>query len=290
MISKGVILAAGRGSRLYPATSVIAKPLLPIFDKPMIYYALSILMQAKIREVCIVTNLRDLHLFKELLKDGHTLGMSISYRVQTEPKGIADVFSVAKDFINYSPCALVLGDNLFTGSDWPSRLALLQQTKMKGAHVFGMKVASPNRFGVMVFDEGHQLVDIIEKPESPPSNIAVTGLYFYDEQAIEMASTLKPSARNELEITDLNRLYILQNNINYTILSAEDDQWFDIGTHESMTAAIDSISEYITHSKQQIGCIEEIAFLNGWINQERLMSSVEKFSSTSYGQYLEKYC
>lgn len=290
MISKGVILVAGRGSRLYPATSVIAKPLLPIFDKPMIYYALSILMQAKIREVCIVTNLHDLPLFKELLKDGHTLGMSISYRVQTEPKGIADVFSVAKEFINYSPCALVLGDNLFLGSNWPSRLALLQQTQMKGAHVFGMKVSLPNRFGVMAFDEGHQLVDIIEKPEFPPSNIAVTGLYFYDEQAIEMASTLKPSARNELEITDLNRLYILQNNINYTLLSADDDQWFDIGTHESMTAAIASISNHIMHAKQQIGCIEEIAFLNGWINQETLMTSVDKFSSTSYGQYLKKYC
>lgn len=289
MISKGIILAAGRGTRLYPATMVVGKPLLPIFDKPMIYYSLTLLMKAQIRQVCIVTNRHDVPLFRELLGDGHHLGMHIQYRIQDVPKGIADVFHVAKDFIDKKPCVLMLGDNIFIGNQWENRLMDLQNTFTKGACIFACPVHDPNRYGVLSFDAKNNIEDVIEKPKIAPSNLAITGLYFYDEQATDLASTLKPSARGELEITDLNRLYLKQKNLMWMPLDSPDDLWFDVGTHEAMYLAIDKVSHLIIEKKIQIGCIEEQAFLNGWIEKPQLALLQKNLQTTNYGQYLRQY-
>lgn len=287
MIKKGIILAAGRGTRLYPATIAIGKPLLPIFDKPMIYYPLAMLMQAGIREICIVTNEHDLPLFQELLSDGHELGIHISYRIQFEPKGIADVFKVAEDFIQKSPCALVLGDNIFISRQWHSRFKTIQSNEIKGAHIFAIPVDDPSRYGVLALDKHAKVIDIVEKPVNPPSQLAVTGLYFYDEKAVLFAQSLKPSARGELEITDLNRLYLQTQDLIAHSLESSDDQWFDVGTHDAMHFAIDEISNYIHTQKCQVGCIEEIAFLNGWISTKELEVLAHKVRYTSYGEYLK---
>jgi glucose-1-phosphate thymidylyltransferase len=289
MVNKGIILAGGRGTRLYPATIVIGKPLLPIYDKPMIYYSISILMQAGIRDICIVTNPHDFNLFEELLGDGSCWGIHIEYRIQHEARGIADVFYVAEDFIQQQPCALVLGDNIFLGSTWKQRLQQLQNQPMQGAHIFAHPVLDPERYGVVTLNEHMQPIQLIEKPNPAPSNLAVTGLYFYDAQATRLAHLLKPSARGELEITDLNQLYLEQNDLHLTILNAPDDEWFDIGTHDAMYQAIDKISFFIHNSGMQIGCIEEMAFLNGWIDDEQLSRLAMRFRHTAYGRYLEKY-
>lgn len=289
MVKKGIILAAGRGTRLYPATIVIGKPLLPIFDKPMIYYSLSILMKAQIREVCIVTNRHDITLFRELLSDGSHLGMHIQYRIQDIPKGIADVFNVAEDFINHEECALVLGDNIFMGQEWDVRLNDLQTKTLLGATVFAYPVDDPCRYGVLELNTRKEVIDLIEKPIIPPSNLAVTGLYFYDDKATSFAQSLKPSARGELEITDLNRLYLQQNQLNWMKLDEPDDEWFDVGTHEAMYHAIDKVSTYIICSKRQIACVEEIAFNNGWIDLHGLKRLQQRVNTTAYGKYLEKY-
>ncbi len=289
MIKKGLILAAGRGTRLYPATIVIGKPLLPIFDKPMIYYSLSVLMQSQIRDICIVTNQHDHNLFQELLGDGLSWGVNIQYRIQPEPKGIADVFNVANDFIDNDPCALILGDNLFLGSTWKNKLLQLQQQPMPGAHIFAHPVADPERYGVITVDPHQQPLNLIEKPSPAPSNLAVTGLYVYDEHACEMSQQLQPSARGELEITDLNYLYLLQNQLQLTILDSPDDEWFDIGTHDAMYEAIDKISSLIHTTGIQIGCIEEIAFQNQWIDASQLERMAYRCRHTAYGRYLERY-
>lgn len=289
MFKKGIILAAGRATRLYPATIVIGKPLLPIFDKPMIYYSLSILMAAKIREICIITNPHDHHLFQELLGDGSSWKMHIEYRIQETAKGIADVFTIANDFIDNQPCALVLGDNIFIGNSWKKRLELIQQEHISGACVFARPVQDPERYGVISLDENQRPLDLIEKPNPAPSNLAVTGLYFYDEMACELAKQLKPSARGELEITDLNRLYLQKNQLHLTILNEVDDNWFDIGTHDTMYQAIDKISNLIQNTGIQIGCIEEMAFQNGWIGAQHLEKLAYRFRHTSYGRYLEQY-
>lgn len=289
MIKKGIILAAGRGTRLYPATIVIGKPLLPIFDKPMIYYSLSILMQARIADICIVTNPHDLAMFQELLGDGKQWGMQISYRIQHEPKGIADVFNVAEDFIDEQDCALVLGDNLFLGQAWRQRLQQIQSHALNGAYVFAYPVSDPERYGVVAVDDENKIIDILEKPTVPPTNLAVTGLYFYDRQATQLAKSLKPSARGELEITDLNRLYLQQQQLHLASLNEADDFWFDIGTHDAMYQAIDHISTHIQTTKRQVGCIEEIAYLNHWIDLEQLEKLAYKVRHTSYGKYLEQY-
>ncbi len=289
MINKAIILAAGRGTRLYPATIVIGKPLLPIFDKPMVYYSLAIIMQAKIRDVCIVTNQHDIPLFRELLGDGNQLGIHIQYRIQEIPKGIADVFNIAEDFINNEPCALVLGDNIFIGHEWDLRLSEIQNNNIQGATVFAYPVHDPKRYGVLALNAKQEIIDVVEKPNFPPSNLAVTGLYFYDKFATQMAKTLKPSARGELEITDLNRLYLEKKALKWMNLNASDDSWFDIGTHEAMYVAIDNVSQRIINTQQQIGCIEEIAYLNGWIDIAQLKLLQKKVKMTAYGQYLEKY-
>jgi glucose-1-phosphate thymidylyltransferase len=289
MVKKGIILAAGKGTRLYPATIAIGKPLLPIFDKPMIYYSLAILMKARIREVCIVTNRHDISLFRELLSDGSHLGMHIQYRIQDIPKGIADVFNVAEDFIHHEECALVLGDNIFMGEQWDSRLHDLQNQNVSGAKVFAYPVEDPNRYGVLKLNHHQEVIDVIEKPIHAPSNLAITGLYFYDEKATSFAKSLKPSARGELEITDLNRLYLQQKQLTWIKLDAPDDEWFDVGTHEAMYHAIDKVSTYVICSKKQIACIEEIAFQNGWIDLQKLKSLQQRVKTTAYGKYLEKY-
>lgn len=289
MIKKGIILAAGRGTRLYPATIVVGKPLLPIFDKPMIYYSLALLMQAKIQEVCIVTNRHDITLFRELLGDGHQLGMHIQYRIQDIPKGIADVFNVAEDFIERKPCALILGDNIFIGNQWENRLIEIQQNHTKGALIFAYPVHDPNRYGVLELDAHNNILNVIEKPKVAPSNLAVTGLYFYDEKATEFAKSLKPSARGELEITDLNRLYLKNQQLDWMSINCPDDLWFDVGTHEAMYVAIDKVSHYIIENNTQVGCIEEQAFLNGWIDQSKLGLLQKNVKMTNYGQYLTKY-
>ena len=290
MIKKGIILAAGRGTRLYPATIAIGKPLLPIFDKPMIYYSLSMLMQAGIQEICIVTNAHDLPLFQELLADGHELGIHLSYRIQFEPKGIADVFNVAEDFIQHQACALVLGDNLFMGHGWQHRLHHIQANRMTGAYVFAIPVDDPSRYGVLSVDASGKVLDILEKPAHPPSNLAVTGLYFYDESAVSLAQRLRPSARGELEITDLNRLYLQDEQLKAYVLDATDEQWFDVGTHDAMHVAIDKISEHIHRTHRQVGCIEEIAYLNNWISSAQLEALAYKVRYTPYGEYLKNLC
>lgn len=288
MIKKGIILAAGRSTRLYPATMVIGKPLLPIYDKPMIYYPLSLCMQAQIRDICIVTNMQDANLFQELLGNGEKWGIHIEYRIQHEPKGIADVFFVAQDFIDSQPCCLILGDNLFIGDGLANQLLRLQNQPLKGAHVFAFPVMQPERFGVLVLDNSGKISHIVEKPNPAPSNLAVTGLYYYDEQACSLAQQLKPSLRGELEITDLNRLYLLKQELHYSLLDAEAIQWFDTGTHETMQQAIDYVADYIHHHKQ-VGCIEEIAYLNHWIDAEQLEKMAFRLRHTLYGQYLEQY-
>lgn len=289
MIKKAIILAAGRGTRLYPATIAIGKPLLPIFDKPMIYYSLAMLMQAGIQDICIVTNDHDRPLFQELLADGHELGIHLTYRVQFEPKGIADVFNVAEDFIQHEPCALMLGDNVFMGNGWKTRFHQIQTHLLKGAHVFAIPVNEPNRYGVLSLDTSGKVYDIVEKPENPPSKLAVTGLYFYDGRAVSLAQSLKPSARGELEITDLNRLYLQDEQLTAHILDEIDDKWFDVGTHDAMHLAIDEISKYIHTSKQQVGCIEESAYLNKWVSSHELAALAYKVRYTPYGEYLKKY-
>jgi len=289
MINKGIILAAGRSTRLYPATMVLGKQLLPIFDKPMIYYPLSILMQAGIREICVVSNPHDLSLFAEMLGHGEFWGIHIEYRVQYEPRGIADVFNVAKDFIDHQPSALILGDNLFIGEQMPKRLETIQSQDHLGAHLVAFPVESPERYGVLSLNAKGEIEDILEKPEQPPSNLAVTGLYFYDAFASTLAQELKPSARGELEITDLNRLYLQQKKLQCTILNAADDQWFDTGTHESMYQANCAISTLVHEKHQQVGCLEEIAYLKQWITTEELSARIQKFRHTSYGKYLNRY-
>jgi glucose-1-phosphate thymidylyltransferase len=289
MFKKGIILAAGRSTRLYPATIVVGKPLLPIFDKPMIYYSLAILMQAQIKEICIVTNPHNLHLFQELLGNGDSWGIHIEYRIQQEAKGIADVFNVAADFIQNQPCALVLGDNIFIGTNWKARFEQIQSQPAYGAHVFARPVSDPERYGVITLDENQKPLDLIEKPNPAPSNLAVTGLYFYDEQASDLAKQLKPSARGELEITDLNRLYLNQQQLHLHQLNQNDDDWFDIGTHDAMYQAIDKISNLIHNTGKQIGCIEEMAYQNGWISEPQLQKLTHRFRHTAYGRYLEQY-
>jgi glucose-1-phosphate thymidylyltransferase len=289
MITKGIILAGGRATRLYPATMVIGKPLLPIFDKPMIYYPLSLCMQAQIRDICIVTSPHDANLFKELLGNGESWGIQISYRIQEEPKGIADVFFVAQDFIDGKACCLVLGDNLFIGDGLINSLRHIQAQGLQGAQVFAYPVSEPERFGVLLLDDVGQIVQILEKPNPAPSNLAVTGLYFFDEQATTKAFELKPSARGELEITDLNRMYLEAQQLHYSLLDPRQMQWFDTGTHDTMQQAIDYVSHYIHQHQRQVGCLEEIAFLNHWIDQMQLEKMAYRLRHTMYGQYLEQY-
>ena len=285
---KGIILAGGSGTRLYPLTTVTSKQLLPIYDKPMIYYPLSVLMNAGIREILIISTPQDLPRFRDLLGDGSRFGLQLSYAEQPSPDGLAQAFIIGADFIEDDSVAMVLGDNIFAGHGLTKRLkaAVANAENGKGATIFGYYVDDPERFGIVEFDaEGHA-VSIEEKPEHPKSNYCVTGLYFYDNRVVEYAKGLKPSKRNELEITDLNRIYLEQGELNVELLG-QGFTWLDTGTHESLVDATNFVKTVETHQHRKIGCLEEIAYLNGWITKEDVMKVYEVLKKNQYGQYLK---
>ncbi len=285
---KGIILAGGSGTRLYPLTTVTSKQLLPIYDKPMIYYPLSVLMNAGIRDILIISTPQDTPRFEELLKDGSSFGIHLSYAVQPSPDGLAQAFIIGADFIGDDSVAMVLGDNIFAGHGLKKRLkaAVENAENGKGATVFGYYVDDPERFGIVEFDKDGKAVSIEEKPEVPKSNYCVTGLYFYDNKVVEYAKGLTPSARGELEITDLNRIY-LENNALKVELLGQGFTWLDTGTHESLVDATNFVKTVETHQHRKIACLEEIAYLNGWISKEDVMAVYEVLKKNQYGQYLK---
>ncbi|MDD6405645.1 MAG: glucose-1-phosphate thymidylyltransferase RfbA [Clostridiales bacterium] len=285
---KGIILAGGSGTRLYPLTMVTSKQLLPIYDKPMIYYPLSVLMNAGIREILIISTPADTPRFKELLGDGHQFGIELSYAVQPSPDGLAQAFIIGADFIGDDSVAMVLGDNIFAGHGLKKRLhaAVANAESGKGATVFGYYVDDPERFGIVEFDENGKAVSIEEKPVKPKSNYCVTGLYFYDNRVVEYAKGLKPSARGELEITDLNRIYLEHGDLNVELLG-QGFTWLDTGTHESLVDATNFVKTVEQHQHRKIACLEEIAYLNGWISMEEVLKVYEVLKKNQYGQYLK---
>lgn len=285
---KGIILAGGSGTRLYPLTTVTSKQLLPIYDKPMIYYPLSVLMNAGIRDILIISTPQDTPRFEELLKDGSSFGIHLSYAVQPSPDGLAQAFIIGADFIGDDSVAMVLGDNIFAGHGLKKRLKTAAENAEtgKGATVFGYYVDDPERFGIVEFDKDGKAVSIEEKPEVPKSNYCVTGLYFYDNKVVEYAKGLTPSARGELEITDLNRIYLENNALNVELLG-QGFTWLDTGTHESLVDATNFVKTVETHQHRKIACLEEIAYLNGWISKEDVMAVYEVLKKNQYGQYLK---
>lgn len=285
---KGIILAGGSGTRLYPLTTVTSKQLLPIYDKPMIYYPLSVLMNAGIRDILIISTPQDTPRFEELLKDGSSFGIHLSYAVQPSPDGLAQAFIIGADFIGDDSVAMVLGDNIFAGHGLKKRLkaAVENAETGKGATVFGYYVDDPERFGIVEFDKDGKAVSIEEKPEVPKSNYCVTGLYFYDNKVVEYTKGLTPSARGELEITDLNRIYLENNALNVELLG-QGFTWLDTGTHESLVDATNFVKTVETHQHRKIACLEEIAYLNGWISKEDVMAVYEVLKKNQYGQYLK---
>ena len=282
---KGIILAGGSGTRLYPLTKVTSKQLLPIYDKPMIYYPLSVLMNAGIREILIISTPVDTPRFEALLGDGHQFGVELSYAVQPSPDGLAQAFIIGEEFIGGEPVAMVLGDNIFHGQGVKKRLRAAA-AKEKGATVFGYYVDVPERFGIVEFDDQGKAVSIEEKPEHPKSNYCVTGLYFYDNRVVEYAKSLKPSARGELEITDLNRIYLENGELDVTLLG-QGFTWLDTGTHESLVEATNFVKTVETHQHRKIACLEEIAYLNGWITKEQVLETYEELKKNQYGRYLK---
>jgi len=284
---KGIVLAGGSGTRLYPLTTVTSKQLLPVYDKPMIYYPLSVLMNAGIRDVLIISTPADTPRFEALLKDGSQFGLHLSYAVQPSPDGLAQAFVIGADFIGNDTVAMVLGDNIFAGHGLNGRLkrAVDLAEAGQGATIFGYYVEDPERFGIVEFDQQGHAISIEEKPDKPKSNYCVTGLYFYDNQVVELAKTLKPSARGELEITDLNRLYLEAGRLNVELLG-QGFTWLDTGTHESLAEATNFVKTVETHQHRKIACLEEIAYLNGWITKDQVMSTYEVLKKNQYGRYL----
>ena len=282
---KGIVLAGGSGTRLYPLTKVTSKQLLPIYDKPMIYYPLSILMQAGIRDILIISTPSDTPRFEELLGEGKQFGLNLSYKVQPSPDGLAQAFILGKEFIGNDRVAMVLGDNIFQGGGLDKKL-IKAASKQNGATVFGYYVDDPERFGVVEFDKNGKAISLEEKPKNPKSNYAVTGLYFYDNDVVNYAENLKPSARGELEITDLNRIYLEKGNLDVTLLG-QGYTWLDTGTHESLVEATNFVYTIETHSHRKIACLEEIAYLNGWISREELAKSANEYRKNQYGHYLQ---
>jgi len=285
---KGIILAGGSGTRLYPLTKVTSKQLLPIYDKPMIYYPMSVLMSAGIRDILIISTPQDLPRFEQLLGDGHQFGVRLSYVEQPSPDGLAQAFILGADFVGDDTVAMVLGDNIFAGHGLKNRLmtAVENAENGKGATVFGYYVDDPERFGIVEFDAEGRAISIEEKPQKPKSNYCVTGLYFYDNRVVNYAKNLKPSARGELEITDLNRIYLEQGELNVELLG-QGFTWLDTGTHESLVEATNFVMTVEKHQHRKIACLEDIAYMNGWITKEDVMKSIEVMKKNQYGQYLQ---
>ena len=284
---KGIILAGGSGTRLYPLTMVTSKQLLPIYDKPMIYYPLSVLMNAGIKDILVISTPQDLPRFEMLLGDGHQFGIKLSYKEQPSPDGLAQAFVLGEKFIGDDSVAMVLGDNIFAGHGLKKRLkvAVENAESGKGATVFGYYVDDPERFGIVEFDKSGRVISIEEKPEHPKSNYCVTGLYFYDNDVVKYAKELKPSARGEYEITDLNRIYLEKDKLNVELLG-QGFTWLDTGTHESLVEATVVVQTVEQHQHRKIGCLEEIAYLNGWIGKEDVLRIYEVMKKNQYGQYL----
>ena len=284
---KGIILAGGSGTRLYPLTKVTSKQLLPVYDKPMIYYPMSVLMSAGIRDILLISTPQDTPRFQDLLGDGSQFGVHLSYAIQESPDGLAQAFIIGEEFIGKDCVAMILGDNIFSGHGQKKRLRTAARNARtgKGATVFGYYVDDPWRFGIVEFDSEGRAVSIEEKPENPKSNYCVTGLYFYDNRVVEYAKSLKPSKRNELEITDLNRIYLEQGELNVELLG-QDFTWLDTGTHESLIEASNFIMTVENHQNRKIGCLEDIAYINGWITREQVEEVIKTYKN-QYGRYLQ---
>ena len=285
---KGIVLAGGAGTRLYPLTMVTSKQLLPVYDKPMIYYPLSTLMLAGIRDILIISTPTDLPNFERLLGDGSEFGLKLSYRVQPSPDGLAQAFLIGEEFIAGECCAMVLGDNIFYGAGLGERLRKARQDAQAGrASIFGYYVMDPERFGVVEFDDQGKVISVEEKPKKPKSNYCITGLYFYDQRVVEMAKRVRPSQRGELEITDLNRFYLEDGSLNVQLLG-RGYAWLDTGTMDSLADATNFVRTIETRQSAQIAALEEIAFVQGWIDKERLLSAAERYGKSPYGQHLRQ--
>jgi glucose-1-phosphate thymidylyltransferase len=283
---KGIILAGGLGTRLMPSTKAISKQMLTVYDKPMIFYALSVLMLSKIREILIISTQRDISFFQALLNNGEQFGINISYKIQSNPNGIAESFIIARTFIGNDTCALILGDNLFYGSDLPE---MLKRASLKeNSSIFVYQVRNPSDYGVVQFTDNNKISHIEEKPRSPKSELAVTGLYFYDNDVVNIAKNLNPSKRGELEITDINNIYIKQNKLSVERLS-RGHVWLDMGTHDTLLEASNLVAAIQKRQGVLIGSPEEIAFINKWISKEKLGEIISKLGKNQYSEYLKKY-
>ena len=281
---KGIILAGGKGTRLYPLTIAISKQILPVYDKPMIYYPLSVLMLANIREILIISTERDLPIFKELLKDGSELGLKLEYKIQEKPNGLAEAFIIGEEFIDDDNVALILGDNIFYGSGFTGLIEKAAKLE-NGAIVFGYPVKDPRAYGVVEFDENGKAISLEEKPENPKSSYAIPGLYFYDNTVVEKAKNVKPSARGEIEITTVNEMYLSENKLNVKNLG-RGIIWFDTGTHEALLEASNYIEAIQKRQGLYIACLEEIAYKKGWIHEREIEKKIEKEKKNEYQKYL----
>lgn len=282
---KGIVLAGGSGTRLYPITQGVSKQLLPVYDKPMVFYPVSVLMLAGIRDILIITTPEDMPAFRRLLGDGSQFGIHLSYAVQPSPDGLAQAFILGEEFVNNEPCALVLGDNVYFGQSFGKDLEAAAQLR-KGATVFGYQVQDPERFGVVEFDKNYKVLSIEEKPLKPKSNWAVTGLYFYDSCVVDMAKQVKPSARGELEITTLNQMYLERGELQVKLLG-RGFAWLDTGTHDSLIDASQFIHTIEKRQGMKVACLEEIAFHKGWMDREQVAEQARKLAKTDYGIYLQ---
>lgn len=281
---KGIILAGGTGSRLFPITFAISKQLLPVYDKPMIYYPLSALMLAQIKDILIISSPEHINLYKNLLGDGSQLGMTFSYIVQDKPRGLADAFILGENFIKDNPVALVLGDNIFYGNNFAD--ILLKTSSKNDVTIFGYKVDDPERFGVLSFSENMQVISVEEKPENPKSNYAITGLYFFDNDVVDIAKSVKPSNRGELEITSIINEYLIRNSLRVELME-DDSKWLDTGTNKSLLEASNFVQKTEETIGYKIGCIEEIAYKNKWVSKEKLIDVIKKYKDNEYSLYLK---